>query len=169
MPHHDDLLALARQMVDRNPGAQIEAELRRAVSTAYYALFHLLVDEATDRLVSIATIRPRVARTFDHNIMKKVCQEYADATDIGAGQFRTKGAGIVIPTALYNIASTFVALQEARIQADYNLGAGVSHAQAAANIERVEAAFKDWLRVETHPATDDFLSELWCRGIPKRT
>jgi hypothetical protein len=169
MPHHDDLLALARQMVDRNPGAQVEAELRRAVSTAYYALFHLLIDEATDRLVSVPALRQRVARTFDHNIMRRVCQEYADATDIGAGQYRTKTAGIVIPTALFNIASTFVALQEAGIQADYNLGASVTHAQAAADVGRVEAAFNDWLLVETHPATDEFLSELWCRGIPKRT
>ena len=168
MPHSEDLLTLARQMVDRNPGAQVEAELRRAVSTAYYALFHLLIDEATDRLVSVVAIRPRVARTFDHNIMRKVCQEYADSTDIGSGRHRTKKAGIEIPTALFNIASTFVAIQEARIQADYNLWAGVPHAQAAADVRRVEAAFLDWLLVETHPATDDFLSELWCRGIPKR-
>ncbi len=168
MPHHYDLLALARQMVDRNPGAPVEAELRRAVSTAYYALFHLLINEASDRLVSVAAIRPRVARTFDHNIMKKVCQEYADATDIGAGQYQIRVGGIVIPTALFTIACTFVALQEARIQADYNLGGAIPHAQAAADVGRVEAAFNDWLLVEMHPATNDFLSELWCRGIPKR-
>src|SRR5206468_3220045 len=143
MPHHDDLITIARQMVDRNPGSQVEAELRRAVSTAYYALFHLLIDEATDRLVSVAAIRPRVARTFDHNTMKIVCLEYANATDLGAGQYQTKKAGIVFPKALYNIASTFVALQEARIRADYNLGTGVTHAQSAADVGRVEAAFKD--------------------------
>lgn len=169
MPHHDELLILARQMVDRNPGLQVEAELRRAVSTAYYALFHLLIDEATDRLVQIATIRHRVARTFDHTIMKKVCQEYADATAFGVGEYKIKKNGQTIPTALFNIAVTFVALEEARIQADYNLKADVTHAQAAADVGRVEAAFKNWLLVETHHATDDFLSELWCRGMPKRT
>ena len=167
MAHHDDLLALARQMVDRNRSSPVEAELRRAVSTAYYALFHLLIDAATDRLVGVAALRPRVARTFDHAVMRKVCLEYADATDTGAGQYQTK-TGIVIPAALFTIASTFVTLQEARLQADYNLGVTVTHAQAATSVGQVERAFADWLLVEADPATDEFLSELWCRGIPKR-
>jgi hypothetical protein len=60
MPLHQDLLTLARELVDRNRAAPVEAELRRGVSTAYYALFHLLVHEATSRLVAIANLRPRV-------------------------------------------------------------------------------------------------------------
>jgi len=33
------LLALAKELVDRNPGAPITADLRRGVSSAYYAVF----------------------------------------------------------------------------------------------------------------------------------
>jgi hypothetical protein len=35
----DELLALAKELVDRNPGAAVGGDLRRGVSTAYYALF----------------------------------------------------------------------------------------------------------------------------------
>lgn len=68
MPLHQDLLSLARDLVDRNPGAPVEADLRRGVSTAYYALFHLLIHEGTSRLVTVAALRPRVARAFDHRV-----------------------------------------------------------------------------------------------------
>jgi len=168
MAHHDDLLVLARYLVDENSMKTVEAPSRRAISTAYYALFHLLIHEATIRLVQVDDIRPRVARTFDHNIMRKVCQEYATATEEEGEQFRLKITGILIPKGLFNIASTFVALQEARIQADYNLLDSLSNADAHLNVERAEAAFEDWQRVETQAVTNGFLSELWCRGIPKR-
>jgi hypothetical protein len=48
---HQDLLDLARHLVDRNPGAPIQADLRRAVSTAYYAVFHLLISETVTRYI----------------------------------------------------------------------------------------------------------------------
>ncbi len=49
---HDDLLALALKTfeLDSGPGRPKQANLRRAVSTAYYALFHLLVHDATASL-----------------------------------------------------------------------------------------------------------------------
>src|SRR2546422_11077721 len=49
---HDDLLALARRTLERDAGRgrPRQASLRRTISTAYYALFHLLVHEATSRM-----------------------------------------------------------------------------------------------------------------------
>jgi hypothetical protein len=167
MAHHDDLLTLARQMVDRNPGTPVEAELRRAVSTAYYALFHLLVDDGTNRIVAVASIRSRVARTFDHKLMKLVCQEYVKLKPDSTGKY-TLPSGHDVPAEIVNLASTFVALQEARHQADYNTGTPVTHLQAETEVGRVEQSFADWHLVQAHPATDTFLAELWCRGIPKR-
>ncbi len=169
MAHHDDLLLLARQMVDRNPGTPVEAELRRAVSTAYYALFHLLIDKGTSRLVTLPALRPRVARTFEHKWMLQVCQEYVKATPAGPvspGDYVLKGN--TIPGALVTIASTFVDLQELRHTADYNLAHPLAHPEADTAIAQVEAAFKSFALVDAHPATDDFLTELWCRGMPKR-
>lgn len=167
MALHDDLLTLARDLVDRNPGAQIEAELRRAISTAYYALFHLLIDEATTRLVAIASLRPRVARSFDHKVMKNVCQEYAKLTLNASGQYVTS-AGQVVPQQIWDIASAFVALQEARHQADYNTADAVTHVQADTEVMRSEVVFLGWAAVKADPAADTFLAELLCRGIPKR-
>lgn len=48
MAFPDDLLELAQDLRNLHPeGLRHQANLRRAVSTAYYALFHLLISEAT--------------------------------------------------------------------------------------------------------------------------
>ena len=47
MAFHDDLLELAQDLANLHPEDPHQASLRRAVSTAYYALFHLLISEAT--------------------------------------------------------------------------------------------------------------------------
>jgi hypothetical protein len=166
MPLHDDLLALARELAYRNPAAAVEADLRRAVSTAYYALFHLLVHEATTRLVAVVSLRSRVARSFDHRIMRAVCKEYSELKPDAAGQLVKSGN--VVPQLLQQMAGDFVELQAARSQADYDTGTPILQGDAQTEVFRAETAFVSWIAVQSDPAADAFLAELLCRGIPKR-
>jgi hypothetical protein len=168
MAHHDDLLALARLMVDRPLPAPSEAELRRAVSTAYYALFHLLISESTVRLVVTPSIRTRVARTFEHKYMRAVCQDYLPFQPHAPGEHRHPKTGEVVPSQLVQIAMAFETLQEARHRADYDLAMPLTLLEASSHVTLAEGAFRDWLLIESHPAANAFLAELWCRGMPKR-
>src|SRR6266700_381067 len=67
MAYHDDLLSQALQLVHTAP--QTQASLRRSVSSAYYAVFHLLIDEATANWNN-ATLRSALGRAYDHHSMK---------------------------------------------------------------------------------------------------
>ena len=60
MAFADDLLAQAYHLARLDPESQ--ANLRRAVSTGYYALFHLLIDEAVGKW-SVARQRSMAAGT----------------------------------------------------------------------------------------------------------
>ena len=51
MSLHGDRLAQARHLVTKEPQRPKQASLRRAVSSAYYAQFHLLTD-ASSRFLS---------------------------------------------------------------------------------------------------------------------
>jgi hypothetical protein len=155
-------------LVDHNPAAPVEADLRRGVSTAYYALFHLLVFSGTDRLVAVAALRPRAARAFGHNVMKTVCHEYARLSRDSTGRFIIAATGEIVPQGVRDIASAFVALQEARHRADYHTEAVFTRSIADTEVMRAELAFLDWAGVQSDPATETFLAELFCRGIPKR-
>ena len=55
MSLQQDLLRQARDLATKEPRRPSQASLRRAVSAAYYALFHLLVDEAIGRLSRLET------------------------------------------------------------------------------------------------------------------
>ena len=46
MAFADDLLEQAYHLANKENDNPTQASLRRSVSTAYYALFHLLIDEA---------------------------------------------------------------------------------------------------------------------------
>lgn len=69
MPLPDDLLEQARHLANGERRRPKQASLRRAVSTAYYALFHLLIQE-TIRNRKIAEQRPLLARHCEHRRMK---------------------------------------------------------------------------------------------------
>lgn len=52
MSLHAELLRQARFLARKEPKKPIQASLRRSVSVSYYALFHLLVDDATRLLLA---------------------------------------------------------------------------------------------------------------------
>jgi hypothetical protein len=141
MPLHDELLALAVELVNRNPAAPVAGDLRRGVSSAYYALFHLLVHESTNRLVAVVHLRERFARSFDHRVMRQVCQDYAALRPNAAGQLVMEGQ--IVPPGIQNIATECVALQQARHRADYDTAAAITQAEAQTDVTRAQVAFID--------------------------
>jgi hypothetical protein len=66
----DDLLEQAKHLANREPKRPRQASLRRAVSTAYYSVFHLLISAAVSNWKGIEQ-RSSLARGFDHKTMKQ--------------------------------------------------------------------------------------------------
>jgi hypothetical protein len=67
MAYHDDLLAQALQLIRVTPPSQLT--LHRAVSAAYYAVFHYLIAEATSNWNNVP-LRAALGRAYDHGTMK---------------------------------------------------------------------------------------------------
>ena len=176
MALHDDLLALARRLVPPVPPPPapvpppppiVEADLRRGVSTAYYALFHLLIHEAMARIVADPTLRSRVGRSFDHGKMKQVCQEYSGATVV-AGVLTVR-PGVVIAPQLRDIGTAFVDLQQARHDADYDTATPLGHRDADLKVMTAENAFLDWAACQADPSSGVFLTDLFLKCVLKRS
>lgn len=122
MSFHGDLLRQARHLANREPRRPRQASLRRAVSTAYYALFHLLTHEAVQLLLvgrGREPLRFSLARAFSHASMKTVAAGFArnDVSPKIVGGLN----GQPIQPELANVAGAFVDLQQARHEADYDL------------------------------------------------
>lgn len=68
MAYADDLLELARHLANLDAGSARQASLRRAVSTAYYALFHLLELKGTHPELGLVTARQLMATWTAHDL-----------------------------------------------------------------------------------------------------
>ena len=66
MSLHADLLEQAEQLAQLDPRRPKQANLRRAVSSAYYALFHLLTSEASALYAGEPGLASRINRTHNH-------------------------------------------------------------------------------------------------------
>jgi hypothetical protein len=119
----DHLLDQADQLIVPPPaGAPRQANLRRAVSNAYYAMFHFVIASAADEFVGVTQRNSAryalMYRCIDHRVISDVCQEVKKTQPsakfvayIPQGGF---GSQIVA------FASAIVDLQQRRHQADYD-------------------------------------------------
>jgi hypothetical protein len=164
---HDDLLEQASHLANRERRRPKQASLRRVISAAHYALFHLLVAEGARSLAPArpGALKTLVGRAFDHGQMRSVCAGFV----LGhAGQPGNKSippatrAALVFPLdpALLRVLDAFVALQEARHQADYDLGRRWSRVKALRHVRLARSAFADWMSVRTTPNAAVFLTAL---------
>jgi uncharacterized protein (UPF0332 family) len=158
MAFAEDLLEQAYHLANRETAEPKQASLRRAVSTAYYALFHLLIDEAVGNW-GVARQRSLLARTFDHRKMKAVCEDHVTSS-YSSGQ---PSSG----TQLKNVAHTFVQLQEKRHTADYDNAFVWSKINATAAIDMVSAAFSDWQAIRIEDRAQDYLLQLFLPKMPR--
>lgn len=144
MSLHHDLLEQAWQLVNAEDGRgrPKQASLRRATSTAYYAVFHLFIDHASRELVSgyqEEALRLQVARAFNHADIADVCRGVAAGHPSQPLRTLLNGA----PHAeLRRAASAFKDLYQARHEADYDLSRQFRRAEVIESIQRAQDAFQ---------------------------
>jgi uncharacterized protein (UPF0332 family) len=152
--YHDDLIKHAIFLSDVNsPGDPKQVHLRRAISAAYYALFHLLTTEAAQNWKHQSQ-RNRFARMFDHGRMK-TC-----SSKVSSRPLPIDPAEISIATDLKLIADSFVSLQQARHTADYDNSKVWSRAQVWEMIDQAERAMSAWMRIRKKEIAQDYLFDL---------
>ena len=105
----DDLLDIAQRLAEGRPS---QTDLRRAISSVYYALFHAIAQSNADTLVGDdPQSRDQAAwrqayRALDHGYAKRRCQSAQN--------------NLRFSLPVKNLAGQFVDLQSARHRADYD-------------------------------------------------
>ncbi|MCY4186764.1 MAG: hypothetical protein OXC82_03215 [Rhodobacteraceae bacterium] len=108
----DDLIETARALARLDLSKPRLANLKRAMSTAYYAMFHTLCWNCANSFVdTVGAGRSQQAwnqayRAVDHSIAKNKCENYQVIQSF--------------PKTIQRFANHFVTLQKLRLQADYN-------------------------------------------------
>jgi len=152
----EELLEQAKFLLTLPPN---QANLRRAVSTAYYALFHLLV-RSTVLKWNEPLHQARIARIFEHERMKKVSGATIKSMGAEIDFGDSNSTDVVSRTELTNVAQSFIILQQARHDADYNLEKPLDPADAMAQVNQANSAFVSWEMTRNSEFAKEYLFSL---------
>lgn len=144
----DDLLAQADILLRLDKRRPKQANLRRAISAAYYALFHFLIEEST--LLTVGTsnasrpLRQLVGRGFSHTAMRSASAEMGKATPSDLLKPFWPLYDVPSSVELQKLAKAFVILQQERHSADYDLSRPFTRNEAEKLVEQGRDAFDNW-------------------------
>jgi uncharacterized protein (UPF0332 family) len=133
MPFVDDLLDQAAALVTQEPRRPKQASLRRAVSAAYYALFHAVVKASAATVLlgrpSGDRLEARLRRIVSHAAVKRAAGWFLPgaATPQAVTSILS---GSTPPVDLERLCQILVDLQSERHRADYDLSAPFDRAEA---------------------------------------
>ncbi|WP_188252567.1 hypothetical protein [Stenotrophomonas maltophilia] len=153
-----DLLKQARHLATKESKRPQQANLRRAVSSAYYALFHLLSAEASARITPLqpAGMAKVVQRALTHADMKSAAKGIVQ-NPLPRVYALLLGASGPVPAGLADVARTFVTLQEQRHAADYDVSRTFLKSWVLSQVKDVEDAFQKWAIVRQTPHANAML------------
>jgi uncharacterized protein (UPF0332 family) len=136
-----------------------QASLRRAVSTAYYALFHFLISESIANW-SRHNLRAGLCRAFDHAPMKTASNRILDSRT-----FPFMGEDPLVVANLRAVAKAFTQLQEKRHIADYDNTTFWTRTEALIQVKTAEQIFVTWKSIRNEQIAQAYLVSL----LVKRT
>lgn len=129
--------------------------LRRAVSTAYYAVFHLLTEAASVSLVGATpTLVHAATRWFSHTQMATTCGLFT-ASQVSGKLAKNVRFQLPVSQSLQDVARAFIQLQQARHQADYDSSHTFTRQQAKQSVDQASQLFEDFENSKSdawHPA-----------------
>lgn len=159
MPLPEDLLEQAQFLVQREQRRPRQASLRRAVSTAYYPVFHLLSASAASQASPPAPVgmSVRVQRALEHGSMKEAAKRFESGNlPDHIGQLVTKP----LSAPLVAVARSFVRLQDERHKADNDVAIRFERTRSQDAVALATQLFVDWNTIRNTDDARVFLASL---------
>jgi uncharacterized protein (UPF0332 family) len=139
------LLDVARRLAKANPKRPAQPYLKRAVSTAYYAMFEALSQECARSFVGKKNCKAwyQVCRSLEHTFAKSQCKRATQKS---------------FPSGVQAFAYSFARLQEDRHIADYDHSSFFTRAEVLLKIQEAEIAIQ---KLKSAPRFDRRAFAVW--------
>jgi uncharacterized protein (UPF0332 family) len=151
----DELLRRAKHLAQYEEHAS-QAALRRAISTAYYALFHLLITDASSRWNGTAEARTAMQRAFQHGSMMSASRQFSKR-----GWADWHGTRHDVPPSIQSVAALFVTLQEERHSADYDSNRRWTDTEVQELLDQTFLEFVSWHSIRHVPMAGNYLMAMF--------
>jgi hypothetical protein len=149
MAFADDLLKDAYHLAGRGGKSPKQSSLHRAVSTAYYAAFHLLIADFVANWPQ-PDQRARLGRMFEHRRMSGAVYN-----------FRDKKNPTSTETELKKLIDNFTQLQKDRYDADYDVGRKWSRYDVENTLASATEVFGTWRSIRNEKAAQYHLMTMF--------
>jgi uncharacterized protein (UPF0332 family) len=149
MAFADDLLKDAYHLAGRGGKNPKQSSLRRAVSTAYYAAFHLLIADFVANW-ALPEQRARLGRMFEHRRMSGA-----------AINVRDKKNPTPVEIELQKLISKFTKLQNDRYEADYDVGRKWSRYDVENTLALAKEVFNTWRGIRKEKVAQHHLMSMF--------
>ena len=140
------------------PSTTEQVDFRRAVSAAYYAVFHLLTTTAAESW-AVGRERHRFARLFEHGKVRDASLALPAKLKKRLGDNPSPEDRKTADT-LGAIAKEFVALQQDRHSADYDNARIWSYTEVEKVILRAHGLYMRWITVSKTPLAESYLLDM---------
>jgi len=142
--NHKHLFEQAERLAAPAADAPKQVDIRRAISSAYYGLFHFVLTAAADQYIGVTKRATseygRVYRSVDHKSLRELCEDVKKPT-LPAKYAVHQPAGGFGPN-IVAFATAVVDLQEKRHSADYDPMIRVKLSDAQLAIRTAKAAIR---------------------------
>jgi len=130
----DELFEDAHLLADKGVADQRKTYMRRAISTAYYAVFHLFVEDFVEHW-DFPDQRARLGRMFNHGTMRTGFTP------------KDKKNPTSLEKELIDVITAFEQLQKDRHRADYDSGWNLVETDLRNSITLAEEVFAKWRKI----------------------
>lgn len=143
----DHLIDQATLLMNATPGRKPrQVNLRRAISAAYYAVFHRILTSAADEFVGKALRRDSrhalVYRSIDHSAARRVCEE-ASRPNLTPRYRKVVGVS-GFESNIRAFSNIFLKLQNQRHEADYDPSQQFTSVDAMFSIYLAKSALEEF-------------------------
>ncbi len=131
----DELLEDAHFLADKCAADERKSQMRRSISTAYYAVFHLFVEDFVEHW-EFPDQRARLGRMFSHSAMRTGFTP------------RDQKNPTSLEKELVDVITSFEQLQKDRHRADYDSGWSLVETDVRNSITLADEVFTKWRRIK---------------------
>jgi hypothetical protein len=145
-PNH--LFEQANKLITIQVGPPRQVDIRRAISSAYYAMFHATITAAVDQFIGVTNRDESryglVYRSVNHAWFRDLCKEVQKATL--SNKFKPYAPSNGFDPNITAFAKAVVELQEKRHAADYDVMIRMNKSDAILAISTAKAALRRFNR-----------------------
>ena len=140
----DHLFEQANKLIASQAGPPRQVDIRRAISAAYYAMFHATITAAVDQFIGITNRDTSryglVYRSVSHAWLRDLCKEVQKPTP--SSKFKPYAPSNGFGSNITAFAAALVELQEKRHAADYDVMIRMNKSDAVLAISTAKAALR---------------------------